>query len=60
MQKLQEKHKEMEEAEKQEQLFPPHPVHSDYPFDLDPRPEDIEIVYKIEQWEERENYKVIF
>ena len=42
VQKLQEKHKEMEEAEKQEQLFPPHPVHSDYPFDLDPRPEDIE------------------
>lgn len=31
---------------------------------LDPdtpaRPEDIEILYKIEQWEERENYKVIF
>lgn len=36
--KMHKKRIEMEKKEEEEQKFPPHPVHSDYPFDLDDTP----------------------
>ena len=40
--KIHRKHIETEKAEEEEQQFPPHPVHSDYPLDLDDPPRNKE------------------